>query len=317
MKYVSPKRLRKGSKVAIVASSGPIIADEITEGMDIISEMGLIPVLGDNVKNLRSENAVAGSVEERVDELMDAFKDPKIDAIWQAQGGVACAQLLPHLDYELIRRTRKAFVGMSDITSLNNALINNAGLINFSGQSIAIRLDKGEATRKADSKSLKYTIELLMSGEEWGSKPFDISTRFPRCITPGICKGVAFGGNLDTLCHLLGTPYFPNPEGNILFIEDVHKSGELILRELVHLEVAGVLSEIAGVVIGEFIDEPKKSDVKEPDIEDVLQEFFRDKIPCIFGLNFSHGNITCPIPIGAQTYLDAENGIVQFRFSMD
>jgi muramoyltetrapeptide carboxypeptidase len=317
MNYISPKRLQRGSKVAVVASAAPLIADEVTEGLDIMSEMGLVPVLGPNVKNLRTSDAVAATVEERVDELMWAFNDPKIDGIFEALGGVASALLLPNLDFDRIRASRKVFVGMSDISSLNNGILCNSYLINFCAQSPSIRLDKGERVRSADSKSFKHTIAMLMSPEEWGSKPFNISTRFSRCITPGIATGVSFGGNLDTFSRLLGSPYFPDPAGMIMFIEDVHKSGEVILRELVQLEIAGVIDELAGVVIGEFIDVPKMQDAKEPAIEDVLQDFFRGRLPCAYGFNFSHGPITCPIPIGAQTYLDAENGIVKFRFTMD
>jgi muramoyltetrapeptide carboxypeptidase len=317
MKTISPKKLKKGDKVAVICSSAPMIATEVTEGCDLLNEMGLIPVLGPNVKNLRTKNANAATVPERLDEIMWAFTDPKISACMEALGGVGSALLLPHMDFQKIRASRKIYLGMSDISALNNGLLSNAGLINFSAQGPSIRLDKGQKIRKSDSISLKHTIELLMSEDEWGSRPFDISDRFPQTICGGQARGQAQGGNIDTYTRLLGTEFFPDPKGAILFLEDVHKSGELVQRMLTHMEIAGVFEEISGICFGEFVDVPEKQEEKDPAIEDILQDFFRDRLPCLYNFNFSHGPLTVPIPIGSQVYMDADNGIVNFKFSMD
>lgn len=314
--YFAPRQLRPGDRVAIVAPASPFRADELTEGLDIMAELGLVPVLGPNVGHLRSKNIHAASVEERVEELMWAFDDPSIKAIVAATGGCGSAGVLPYLDYNAIARSRKVLLGMSDITALNTGLLSQAGLISFNGQSPNIRLDKGERMRLADSESFRLTLQLLMDSREWGQRPFDINQYTPRTVSPGRASGPVVGGNLDTFSRLLGTPFMPNLAGAILFIEDVHKEGETIARELLHMQLAGVLDQVAGVVIGEFAEVPKKNEDRSPSIEDVLHEYFFNGPPCVYGYSFSHGPYTSPIPIGALCDMDADTGEVSFRFTM-
>lgn len=313
---LSPRRLRSGSRVAIVAPSGPVITDEIHAGIDIIRECGLEPVLGPCVKNLKSHAAHAGTVKERVDELNWAFSHPGIAGVIGAVGGEGSAAVLPYLDYSTIRKSRKVFVGMSDLTTINTALLCKSGLVSVNGQTPSIRLDKGKRITDRDSESFRMTLELLKSDQKWLSRPFQFNPHFPRTVSPGKARGVAVGGNLDTYVHLMGTTYIPQPDGQILFVEDVHKGGEQISRELLHLRLAGYLDRYAGSVIGEFFDVPKDADPKVPPVEDVLLEYFGSGPPCSYGYSFSHGPLTSPIPIGATCDVDADSGEVSFDFCM-
>jgi muramoyltetrapeptide carboxypeptidase len=316
MNIYSPRRLRSGSKVAIVAPSGPIVADEVQAGIDIIRECGLTPVLGPCVKSLKTTAAHAASVKDRVDELNWAFSNPNVSAVIGAVGGEGSAALLPYLDYDVIRASRKAFVGMSDLTAINTGILSKAGLISFNAQTPSIRLDKGQKIRNADSESFKLMLELLKSDQVWGSKPFDFNPYFPRIVSPGSAEGIAMGGNLDTFVHLIGTPFMPHPTGAVLFIEDVHKGGEEISREMLHLRLAGFLKAVSGVVIGEFEDVCSRTDPKVPSVEDVILEYFGSGPPCVYGYSFSHGPHTSPIPIGARTHVEVETGEVFFDFKM-
>lgn len=313
---VSPRRLRSGSKVAIVAPSGPVVSDEVQVGIDIMREHGLTPVLGPCVKNLKTTMSHAASVKERVDELNWAFSNPNVSAVFGVQGGEGSAAVLPYLDYKMIRTSRKAFLGISDLTAINTALFTKSGLISFNGQTPSIRLDKGSKVYECDCESLKLTLELLKSDQIWGDRSFHFNPYFPRTVSPGSSRGIAMGGNLDTFVHLLGTQYMPSPEGAILFVEDVHKGGTTISRELLHLRLSGFLERISGIVIGEFEDEPQSTEPKTPAIEDVLIEYFSHGPPCSFGYSFSHGPLTSPIPIGSQCKLNADTGDVIFDFCM-
>lgn len=316
MNFISPKRLKRGNRVAIIAPASPFKTDELAESLDIIKEMGLVPILGSNVKNLHSDRIHAAPVMDRVDELMWAFSDPSIHAVVAATGGYGSAGVLPYLDYDVIRRSRKPLLGMSDITALNNGILAAAGLCSINGQSPNVRLDEGRLKTLADSASLKLVFELMMSDKEWGQAPFAISRLIPRTISSGRASGHVIGCNCDTFVHLLGTPFMPEVDGAILMIEDVHKDSETLARQLLHLELAGVFERVAGIVIGEFIDIPKKTDERVPASEDVLLEFFEDGPPCSYGYSFSHGDYTCPIPVGAQCEMDADSGEVSFRFTM-
>lgn len=313
---ISPKRLRSGSKVAIVAPSGPIITDEVYAGIDIIRECGLVPVLGPCVKNLKTTAAHAASVKDRVEELNWAFSNPNISAVIGAVGGEGCAATLPYLDYNTIKNSRKPFLGMSDLTAINTAILVKSELISFNCQTPSIRLDKGSKITEKDSESFRLTLELLKSDQPWGQKPFHFNPHFPRTVSPGKTSGIVVGGNLDTFVHLVGTQYFTSPENKILFIEDIHKGPEQISRELLHLRLAGFLSRVSGIVIGEFEDVPKKTDPKVPSIEDVILEYCAHGPPCTYGYSFSHGPFTSPLPIGANCFVDADSGEVTFNFKM-
>jgi muramoyltetrapeptide carboxypeptidase len=312
---IAPRKLRRGSKIALVAPSFAPITTEIVEGIDIMHEMGLVPVLGPCVKNLCSSGFHAGSVADRAAELNWAFSDPDIAGVFAVRGGAGAAAVLPHLDYRAIRNSRKVFLGMSDNTALNTGILSKSGLITFNGQSVSIHIDRGTSHYEADCASFKSTLQLLMSPDNWGEKPFEFNRQFPRTVSSGNASGVAVGGNLDTFVHLIGTPYIPELSSKILFVEDVHKTPIVLGREFLHLQLAGILKQVNGVVLGEFSEIPKCNS-EEPLLEDVINEYFSSGVPCTYGYPFSHGPFTGPIPIGAMCYMNADMGNVEFDFVM-
>ena len=313
---LSPKRLRPNDRVAIVAPASPVLTDEVQCGIDIIRECGLEPVIGPCIKNLRAYNDHSASVSNRVEELNWAFSDPKIKAVIGALGGVGSAAVLPYLDYAKIRAGRKAFLGMSDLTSINSAILAKSGLISISGQTPSIRLDKGAKIQECDTRSFQITLQLMMSDQSWDDRPFDFNPYFPRTVCPGTATGVVVGGNCDTFVHLYGTQYMPDITNTIVFIEDVHVGGESLTREFLQMRLTGAFSQASGIVIGEFAEVPKNVDPKIPSPEEVLLEFFSQGIPCSYGYSFSHGPLTSPIPIGAECSMNAGTGEVLFNFCM-
>lgn len=309
---VTPKRLMPGNRIAVVAPSSPFDARELQDGLDTISSLGLVPVLGPNVRNLKVTTIHAAPVEDRAKELMWAFTAPDIHGVLCVKGGYGAAEVLDLLNFEAIRASRRVFIGKSDTTSVINGILAKAGLASVLGRTPSIR----EEHMDTDIESLEHELKLCMSAAPWGEQPFRISDVMPRTVRPGTAAGISIGGNLETFCTLLGTDYVPNLDGSILFIEDVHKGGISIARKLLHLKMAGVLDRIGGVVIGEFCDVPDKSAFAEPAIEEVILEYLGDGVPCVYGFSFSHGTYTCPIPIGAYTILDADNRTVSFDFTM-
>lgn len=314
--YTTPKRISEGSKVAIVAPSSPIVTKRLIEGLDIIKEIGLVPVLGPCVRRLHSDGIHAAPLEERVKELNWAFGDDEIDAVICAIGGNGSAGVLPYLDYDAIRDSKKPMLGRSDITALNTGLLAHAGLISICGQTPSIRVEDGPAAVQLQSLSFIKTLTMMMSDVPWKSEPFSVNPYLPRTVSAGSARGFVIGGNIDTFTRLIGTPHFPDCEGAILFIEDVHKNGNLLAREFLHMKLAGIFDVISGVVIGEFVDSDKKSDAKTPAIDDVIEEYFTDGPPCVYGYPFSHGSTVAPIPIGAECEMNADTGEVSFNFAM-
>lgn len=314
--YLPPKRLKPGSRVAIVAPASPFQTEELIAGLDIIKAAGLEPVLGPNVRNLKVSMTSAAPVLDKVEEMMWAFTDPGIDGVITVCGGIGSGALLPYLDFDAIRESRRVIIGLSDITALNNGLLTGAGLINVNGQYPSIRIDKGRRIREADSESMRFTLELMMSDQPWNERPFSINEYMPRTVSPGKASGHVIGGNLDTFCTLIGTPFAPDIEGAIFFIEDVHKDGEQIARLMLHCKLAGIFDKVAGVVVGEFVDAPKMTGDTVPSIESVIDQYLSDGPPCVYGYSFSHGPYTIPIPIGADCQMNADTGTISFKFTM-
>jgi len=313
---ISPRKLKVGNKVAIVAPSSPFKSDELQEGLDTIASLGLIPVLGQNVKNLHVRSIHAASTQARAEELMWAFSSPDISAVISAVGGFGCAEILPFLDYKKIAASKRIFIAKSDGTALNNAIYSKADLINFSAQTPCLHLDKGERAYEASIRSLVHVLRMCMDDATWEDRSFAINDLMPRTINGGKASGVAVGGNLDTFSRLIGTKFLPETKKCILFIEDVHKGSTSIARMLLHLKLSGILEKVSGVVVGEFSEVPAKKDERDPSIEDVLLEYLGDDMPVVYGYSFSHGLHVCPIPIGAMTYLDADARSINFRFRM-
>jgi len=314
--YLAPKRLRPGARVAIIAPASPFRPEELVVGLDVVRECGLEPVLGPNVRSLRTVDIHAAPLVDRAEELMWAFTDPTISGVICALGGYGSAETLPYLDFDKIRASRRPLLGLSDISALNNGLLTGAGLISINGQYPAIRLDKGERIKKLDCESLKFGLELMMSDQPWDVRPFAVNQFLPRTVSPGRASGHVIGMNLETFCCLLGTPFFPDAQDAILFIEDVRKDGEKVARMFSQLRLAGVLDKVAGIVVGEFAEVPTKLEPDVPSIEDVILQYLSNGPPCMYGASFSHGDWTIPVPVGAQCTMDADTGEVSFDFSM-
>lgn len=313
MHYIAPKKIKKGSRVAIVAPSSAVHTDRLNVGLDIMKEHGLIPVLGPCVKRLKIDGMHAAPLEDRVDELNWAFSSPEISAVFCAIGGIGSSAVLPYLDYDAIYRSRKPLIGRSDISAINCGILKHAGLISINGQTPSIRLDKGEKYLTGQTDSLVRTLKLLMSSKPWGISPIEHNEYIPRTVSSGIAGGHVIGCTADTISRLIGTPHEPDFSDAILFLEDVHESPQSLARIFLHMKLAGVFDRIAGVVIGEF---QEIRDADEHDMEEVVKEYFSDGPPCVLGYSFSHGSIVSPIPVGAYCTLNADTGDISFDFSM-
>ena len=304
---LKPRPLKKGDKVSIIAPSSPISSmAALKRAAEVFERNGLELSWGPNITRLRSDCWHAAPIRDRVKEIEDAFLDQETQAVWAAEGGYGASELLPFMPYGLISRSHKAFIGMSDITSLNCGILARSGLANFSGPNIRCRDDK-----PMDPESLDLCIKLLMQDSDWQERPWEMFSRDARCVCPGIVRGPVIGGNLTVFSGLIGTPYMPDCDGAVLFFEDIHAGGYEVSQCLNHLDLAGILGRASGVVFGEFC---KKIDRGDQDIciEDVIVRKFANRVPCAFGVNFSHGATCATIPLGCEVSLDAENRIVSF-----
>jgi len=291
---IIPASLKKGDKVGIIAPAGPLRDTKQAEEFEKkLIELGFVPVMGENVKS--RNGFFTASDEKRKQELEQFFADTEIKAIIGIKGGWGCARLLPILDYELIKANPKILMGFSDITSLLNGITLKTGLITYHGP-------VGTATWY--EYSLNFIKSVLMKGEKTVFKP---TTDF-KTLTKGTAEGILFGGNLSVLSGLVGTEYFPDPTGKILFLEDVEEEPFRIDRMLTHMKLAGVFSKLNGIIIGKYRD----CVAEEPDFSFTIEEVFDDHftnfhIPVYRGANIGHIRDKYTVPIGINAKMDADN----------
>ncbi len=307
IEYVSPYPLQDGDKIALIAPSSPISSmPSIKQSIDVFRANNLEPVLGPNITHMRSENWSSASLPERIKEIEWAFSDDSINGIVCAEGGYSAIELLPYLPYDLISKSRKVFMGMSDVTVINNAILCGSKLINFLGPNARIRND-----RPKDSQNLDDALKLLKNNGSWNLEPWKRLPAPARCICPGIAKGKAVGGNLTVFTALVGTPYIPDIEGAVLFFEDIYAGGYEVSMALNHLDLAGIFDKASAVVFGNFEKIPNR-DSQDMTIEDVIVKKFADRMPCVYGLNFSHGDLVATIPLGVDVVVDCEQRLINF-----
>ena len=281
------RRLAPGDRVALVAPASSFAAEEVPAGVAELQRLGLEAVYDDSL--FARDRFVAGSAEGRAQAIHRAWADQSIAALVCMRGGYGSAQVLPLLSPALMRESRKALIGYSDITALLAYYLQH-GLTAIHGPMIDKRMSKG--TAGYDEASFR---QVMMTGEPAGEmRPPKLEV-----LRKGDAAGVLAGGTLTQMVALLGTPWAVNvPEACILFLEDVAERPYRIHRMLTQLDQSGMLARAGAIVFGEFpgCDEPGG----EPAIRDVLRDFTAEfKGPVLFG--FPSGHTTGPtwtLPLG-------------------
>jgi muramoyltetrapeptide carboxypeptidase len=304
---ILPECLRPGDTVALVSpASPPPDPKAIDPAIAAIESLGFRVKLGRNAR--RRNGYLAGSDRERADDLMRAFADTKVRGIFCVRGGYGSARLLPLLDYKLIHRNPKVFVGYSDLTSLHCALLVKAGLVSFHGpMAVSDFLGRDTAPTR---ECLLRTVQMPAAA---GSILKGCARPSISILRSGAAAGQIIGGNLSVLCATVGTPWQPPFRGRILFLEDVDERPYRIDRLLTHLLNAGLLQQVAGVAVGicTGCEDPagKRTRESRQTLKDVLAERLRPlDIPVVIGLPFGHTSPNATLPFGGHALLDARRG---------
>jgi muramoyltetrapeptide carboxypeptidase len=314
-----PKALNPGDTISVVVPAGPIDRKRIERAFERIRQLGFkLKTYGDI---FRRTGYLAGDDATRADELMQAFADPESSAVWCARGGYGVVRLLDRLDFDVIRRNPKVFVGFSDITILHLAIQQRAGLITFHGPNLQDGFGKPDEMPAATAAALWRALsgkDLNVDHQppsEDGAYQLDLSNVEPldiRTIIPGTAQGRITGGNLAVICGLLGTPYEIDTTGRILFLEDVSERVYRIDRYLAQLTLAGKLGSAAGVVFGTFSyddDEPAES---QAEVAALIDKYCRPlQIPVLAGFPAGHAQYNLTLPMGALAEIDADRRIVR------
>jgi len=240
-----PTPLRPGDKVAITAASSPVKPDSLAAGKKILESLGLRVRITESC--YATHEYLAGTDELRLRCLHDVFADKSIRGIFLARGGYGAARLLPHIDFELIRRNPKIFAGYSDVTALHNAINQFAHLVTYHAPMPAADLPNSDDVTMESFVGKIFLEKKSSLAGDWGQR-----TQPLQVIAPGKASGILTGGNLTVIASLIGTPYEIDTRGRILFLEEVGEAPYRIDRLLLQLKLAGKLSDAAGFILGDI-----------------------------------------------------------------
>lgn len=285
-----PAPLRRGDLIGIVAPAAAVDAAAVATGVHALEQLGFRVQVGNAV--FQRAGYLAGRDGERLDDLVEMFRNPEVKAIVGARGGYGSGRLLPLLDPALAREHPKIVVGFSDLTFLLNDLLQRAGLVTFHGPM---------ATSLAEHPQAAARLARALTGDrrDWNLSARDV-------IQPGTAEGVTVGGCLSVLVAMLGTPYAVETDGRILFLEDANEKPFRVDRMLTQLRQAGKLERVAGVVFGEMpgcVAHPEEAVT----VRDVVAEAFAGAdYPVAFGLPTGHGVGSVTLPLGIRARLAGE-----------
>ncbi|MDW7681092.1 MAG: LD-carboxypeptidase [bacterium] len=308
LKLLKPPRLSTGDTVGLVSpASCAFEPSTIRSGMETLQTLGYKVKLGKYIRE--KYGYLAGTDEQRVEDLHQMFLDEEIRAIVALRGGYGSMRLLNQLDYSLIKNHPKILLGYSDITSLCLGIHAKTGLVTFHGP-VAIS-SFSEYTRHnfykvvADNRPLG---EIAHPDPGTTLRP----TAHLATIRPGKASGILIGGNLTLLTALLGTAYEPDFRKAILFLEETGEEPYDIDRMLTQLLLAGKLDQVAGIIF-DRCPNCKPADYKPAfSVTFSLEEVLNDRLgrldcPVLFGLNLGHVADKPTLPIGIAATLDADN----------
>jgi muramoyltetrapeptide carboxypeptidase len=292
---IKPARLKEGDRIGILAPAGPVLQAEIQRGLNFLESRGFEPVCSPHLFD--REGYLAGEDKARLKDLHAMFRDRTIKAVLCARGGYGTHRILQNLDYPLLSRNPKIFVGYSDITALLIALFKKSGIITIHGPMLRDLL-------KGEGRNATLLIKLMTSDEL-------VTVNFPSgtAVKKGRAEGVVLGGNLSLICHLIGTPFLPAFKGKLLFLEERGEPLYRIDRMLTHLLLTGELEKCAGLMVGTFEECEDPASV----IDLVRERCSKLRMPILTGFPVGHGMENVPLPIGARAVLDTGTMSLEFK----
>ena len=307
LQTAKPDRLRAGATVGLVTP-----ASNVPENEDLLAAMDLVRSLGFEAKaapNLRRRKQyLAGSDQQRADDLNGMFADDEVDAIFCVRGGYGSGRLLRDLDYQTIANNPKILMGYSDITAILNAIHVKTGMVTYHGPIAGDNFSSYTYEQFQRILMEPRQVTRIAQPPAFVEQPGVVERKNRLTpIVPGRAEGKLIGGNLSLLVTLLGTPYEPDFDGAILFLEDISEPPYSVDRMLTHLWLTGHLERTAGIVFGKFTDDDYDGNTLS--MEQVLRERCEPLgIPTLRGAMIGHVEDQTVVPVGVNARLDVDEG---------
>jgi muramoyltetrapeptide carboxypeptidase len=306
---IKPKRLSPGDTVAMVApASATFKTVELDVARESLEALGLKVKIGGHL--LDRHGYLAGQDKDRADDINRFFADQAVRAVLPIRGGWGSSRVLPLLDLDVIRRNPKIVLGYSDITALLLGIHAKTGLVTFHGPNGMGRWDEFSVNwvKQILFDARPVTLE---NAHEKGEFLVQTENRI-QTITPGTARGRILGGNLTVLSALMGSPYLPNWDNCILFLEDVGEDIYRIDRMMTTLKLAGVLSRIRGFVFGTCSECEPGQGYGSLTLEEVFNDHIKPlNVPAWQGAMIGHRQPQFTIAEGTQVEIDASSGLIR------
>ncbi len=309
MKKIFPEKLQKGDEIRIIAParSLSILSEDVKKrAIENLEKMGFVVTFSKNCEEL--DILHSSSIASRVSDLHDAFLDTNVKAVLTVIGGFNSHQLLPFIDYDIIKNNPKILCGFSDITALANAITIKTGLITYSGLHFVSfgKLSEIEYTLKYFEKCLVQNKEFTVSpSKTWTDEKKQYKNSGIKIIQKNqknIIEGEIVGGNLCTINLLQGTEFMPEIKNKILFLEDDYEcQAENFDRDLQSLLHQKGGDSIKAIIFGRFQVASNITDEKLEFIVKTKPEL--TNIPVISGVDFGHTAPLITFPIGGTARL--------------
>ncbi len=286
--------------VGVVALSGPVPGDGLDAGLGALVATGHPVVVAPNIFETSASGYLAGDDAARLAGLSWVL-DQKARVIIAARGGYGVSRLLEKLPWERLTEEQVTLVGFSDLTAVVNPLAARGGTVQVHGPMAAVDVWRSRPGSR---------LFRLLHGELIGKRLF----RFGRenVVRSGRVAGRAVGGNLTVLCSLLGTPFEPDWEDAVLFLEEVGEPLYRLDRLLTHLRISSRLSRVKALIGGHLRGCRPVGD-RDRAWRELLAEAAPPGAPVVTGLAFGHGAMNLAFPIGATLEVDTGAGEILWR----
>jgi muramoyltetrapeptide carboxypeptidase len=299
---LKPRAVPIDAQVAIVSPASTPQPERVERGLAALRALGYTPQTGEHILT-RGPLYFAGTPAMRLRDLHHAFADDDVRAIFSTRGGYGSNYLLDGLDLDLIAESAKPLVGYSDLTAVHLWLLDELQLPAFYGPMLS-----ADFARNGDGDQDGVHLPSLQAA--LGGDPYTAgAAEGLRTLHPGRVRGTLYGGCLSILVAMLGTPYEPQTEGKLLFLEDVGVKPYQIDRMLWQLQQAGKLEGLKGIIFGEMLDCVSPGAPPELLDEVILRAFEDFTGPIAIGLRSGHvsrQNVTLTFGVEAELTVQGE-----------
>ena len=314
MKIIKPKKMQKGDVVTIISPSSAIpdkYKKNFNNGVNFLEGLGLKVKICRNV--FKRYYYSAGTIEERLSDIHEAFSNKKIKAVIMSTGGSTANNLLDGLDFDLIRKNPKIFCGISDGTTLLDSIFSKTGLITYHGPDLIFTfgLPMSPIIKENLIRTLfEGNVGTLHPNPNWkGLDKLNKNEKYHgwQCVRKGKASGKLIGGNITCLTNLDNTDFRPDYKNSILFLEAYSLSIEDLDMLFTHFRQTKVFDEINGLILGHFYGSHLADKKQDRKVSDVILEVTKNySFPILEIGELGHNVENYILPIGCQATINAD-----------